>query len=220
MALVNMREVYPGVSLGLWQMEEKIDELYGLYPWLGAYRPILDKKYKNESRKSEFLSVRVLLHEMLLMVGYTEAQISKIGEIRHNEVGKPLLKGFYISISHTKGYVALVISKAREVAVDIEYLSDRVRRVAPKFLRKDEAADGLDSMLVHWCCKETVYKLFSGENLQFQEMRVKPFDAMADWHCEVENLKSKKKVVVDFELTMEFVLTYAALQGECVSAKK
>ena len=34
---------------------------------------------------------------------------------------------------------------------------------------------------------------------------------MADWICEVENLKLGKKVTVDFELTMEFVLTYAAL---------
>lgn len=220
MALVNVREVYPGVSLGLWQMEETMEELYGLYPWLGAYRPILDKQFKNESRKREFLSVRILLHEMLLMAGYTEAQISKIGEIRHDEVGKPLLKGFHVSISHTKGYAALVISKAKEVAVDIEYLSDRVKRIASKFLRKDEEADGLDSLLVHWCCKETVYKLFSSENLQFHEMRVKPFDVMAHWNCEVENLKSKKKVVVDFELTMEFVLAYAALQGDGTSAKK
>ena len=42
-------------------------------------------------------------------------------------------------------------------------------------------------------------------------MRVKSFDAMSDWSCEVENLKAKKRVNVDFELTMEFVLTYAAL---------
>lgn len=213
MALVNIREVYPGVSLGLWQMDETVEELCALYPWLEAYLPVLDERYKNEGRKKEFLSVRVLLHEMLLMAGRTEAQISKIGEIQHNEAGKPLLKGFHVSVSHTKGFAALIISKSQEVAVDIEYLSDRVERIAPKFLRKDEKAADLDSLLVHWCSKETVYKLFSSENLQFQEMRVKPFDAMADWNCEVENLKSKKKVVVDFELTMEFVLTYAALQG-------
>lgn len=212
MALVNIREVYPGVSLGLWQMDETVEELCGLYPWLASCLPALDKRYKSEGRKKELLSVRVLLHEMLSAAGCTEAQISKIGEIRHNEAGKPLLKGFHVSVSHTKGFAALIISKNQEVAVDIEYLSDRVKRIAPKFLRRDEKAADLDSLLVHWCGKETVYKLFSSENLQFHEMRVKPFDAMVDWNCEVENLKSKKKVVVDFELTMEFVLAYAALQ--------
>lgn len=45
----------------------------------------------------------------------------------------------------------------------------------------------------------------------FEDMRVKPFDTMADWSCDVENLKSGKMAHVDFELTMEFVLTYAAL---------
>lgn len=213
MALVNIREVYPGVSLGLWQMDETVAELCDLYPWLMSCLPALDMRYKSEGRKKETLAVRVLLHEMLLAAGCTEAQISKIGEIQHNEAGKPLLKGFHVSVSHTKGFAALIISKNKEVAVDIEYLSDRVKRIAPKFLRRDEKAADLDSLLVHWCSKETVYKLFSSENLQFQEMRVKPFDAMSDWNCEVENLKSRKKVVVDFELTMEFVLTYAALQG-------
>lgn len=65
--------------------------------------------------------------------------------------------------------------------------------------------------MVHWCAKETVYKLFSEENLKFEDMRVKPFDTMSDWACDVENLKNKQMAHVDFELTMEFVLTYAAM---------
>ena len=69
----------------------------------------------------------------------------------------------------------------------------------------------LDAKLVHWCAKETVFKLFSEEKLMFEDMRVKPFDTMADWSCDVENLKSRKTAHVDFELTMEFILTYAAL---------
>lgn len=88
-------------------------------------------------------------------------------------------------------------------------MSDRVERIASKFLRKDERADSLDAMLVHWCAKETVFKLFSEENLLFEDMRVKPFDTMADWACDVENLKSGKTARVDFELAMDFVLTYS-----------
>ena len=86
-----------------------------------------------------------------------------------------------------------------------------MERIASKFLRRDEKAEGLDALLVHWCAKETVYKLFSAENLQYGEMRLKPFVPMMDWNCEVENLKSHKWVYVDFVLTLEFVLTYAAL---------
>lgn len=204
MALINIREVYPGVNLGLWQMEETMDDFYAHCPMAVKYKERVDSHYKSESRKMEFLSVRALQHEMLG---------DKVGEITHDEAGKPQLRGFHISISHTRGFAALIVSKKSEVAVDIEYYSDRVKRIASKFLRKDEKADDVDSLLVHWCAKETVYKLFSAENLQYEEMRVNPFSPMSDWMCEVENLKTGKKATVDFELTMEFVLTYAQWQG-------
>lgn len=209
MAVVNIREVYPGVSLGLWQMDESSEQLFDLYPHLLPYRSSLDDKYKNDGRKLEFLAIRALMYEMLRVNGASKGLLSHAGDFTHNGQGKPLFRGYHVSISHTKGYVALILSKKSEVAVDIEYMSDRVERIASKFLRKDERADSLDAKLVHWCAKETVFKLFSEENLLFEDMRVKPFDTMADWACDVENLKSGKTARVDFELAMDFVLTYS-----------
>ena len=209
MAVVNIREVYPGVSLGLWQMDESPEQLFDLYPHLLPYRSSLDDKYKNDGRKLEFLAIRALMYEMLRVNGASKGLLSHAGDFTHNGQGKPLFRGYHVSISHTKGYAALILSKKSEVAVDIEYMSDRVVRIASKFLRKDERADSLDAKLVHWCAKETVFKLFSEENLLFEDMRVKPFDTMADWACDVENLKSGKTARVDFELAMDFVLTYS-----------
>lgn len=209
MAVVNIREVYPGVSLGLWQMDESPEQLFDLYPHLLPYRSSLDDKYKNDGRKLEFLAIRALMYEMLRVNGASKGLLSHAGDFTHNGQGKPLFRDYHVSISHTKGYAALILSKKSEVAVDIEYMSDRVERIASKFLRKDERADSLDSKLVHWCAKETVFKLFSEENLLFEEMRVKPFDTMSDWACDVENLKSGKTARVDFELAMDFVLTYS-----------
>lgn len=209
MAVVNIREVYPGVSLGLWQMDESSEQLFDLYPHLLPYRSSLDDKYKNDGRKLEFLAIRALMYEMLRVNGASKGLLSHAGDFTHNGQGKPLFRGYHVSISHTKGYAALILSKKSEVAVDIEYMSDRVERIASKFLRKDERADSLDAKLVHWCAKETVFKLFSEENLLFEDMRVKPFDTMADWACDVENLKSGKTARVDFELAMDFVLTYS-----------
>lgn len=209
MAVVNIREVYPGVSLGLWQMDESPEQLFDLYPHLLPYRSSLDNKYKNDGRKLEFLAIRALMYEMLRVNGASKGLLSHAGDFTHNGQGKPLFRGYHVSISHTKGYAALILSKKSEVAVDIEYMSDRVERIASKFLRKDERADSLDVKLVHWCAKETVFKLFSEENLLFEDMRVKPFDTMTDWACDVENLKSGKTARVDFELAMDFVLTYS-----------
>ena len=209
MAVVNILEVYPGVSLVLWQMDETPEQLFDLYPHLLPYRSSLDDKYKNDGRKLEFLAIRALMYEMLRVNGASKGLLSHAGVFTHNGQGKPLFRGYHVSISHTKGYAALILSKKSEVAVDIEYMSDRVERIASKFLRKDERADSLDAKLVHWCAKETVFKLFSEENLLFEDMRVKPFDTMADWACDVENLKSGKTARVDFELAIDFVLTYS-----------
>lgn len=240
MALINVREVYPNVFLGLWQTTETVDGFFGTYGFLEPYRQHVETSFKNDGRKKEFLAIHALLHEMLAICGKphgarrskglqdqskasqdqskTSQDQSKTSQglpvadvpmIGHAASGQPLLRGYHVGVTHTKGYAALMLSKSCDVACDIEHFSDRVERIKSKFLRKDEKADDLDSLLVHWCGKETVYKLFPEDNLQFSQMRVGPFSIMSDWACEVENMKRGEKVRVDFELTMQFVLTYA-----------
>lgn len=233
MALINVREVYPNVFLGLWQTTETVDEFFGTYGFLEPYRQHVETSFKNDGRKKEFLAIHALLHEMLAICGKPHGArqskglqdqskasqdqskasqglpVADVPMIGHAASGQPLLRGYHVGVTHTKGYAALMLSKSCDVACDIEHFSDRVERIKSKFLRKDEKADDLDSLLVHWCSKETVYKLFPEDNLQFSQMRVGPFSTMSDWACEVENMKRVEKVRVDFELTMQFVLTYA-----------
>lgn len=233
MALINVREVYPNVFLGLWQTTETVDGFFGTYGFLEPYRQHVETSFKNDGRKKEFLAIHALLHEMLAICGKPHGArrskglqdqskasqdqskasqglpVADVPMIGHAASGQPLLRGYHAGVTHTKGYAALMLSKSCDVACDIEHFSDRVERIKSKFLRKDEKADDLDSLLVHWCGKETVYKLFPEDNLQFSQMRVGPFSTMSDWACEVENMKRGEKVRVDFELTMQFVLTYA-----------
>lgn len=233
MALINVREVYPNVFLGLWQTTETVDKFFGTYGFLEPYRQHVETSFKNDGRKKEFLAIHALLHEMLAICGKPHGArrskglqdqskglqdqskasqglpVADVPMIGHAASGQPLLRGYHVGVTHTKGYAALMLSKSCDVACDIEHFSDRVERIKSKFLRKDEKADDLDSLLVHWCGKETVYKLFPEDNLQFSQMRVGPFSTMSDWACEVENMKRGEKVRVDFELTMQFVLTYA-----------
>lgn len=233
MALINVREVYPNVFLGLWQTTETVDGFFGTYGFLEPYRQHVETSFKNDGRKKEFLAIHALLHEMLAICGKPHGArrskglqdqskglqdqskasqglpVADVPMIGHAASGQPLLRGYHVGVTHTKGYAALMLSKSCDVACDIEHFSDRVERIKSKFLRKEEKADDLDSLLVNWCGKETVYKLFPEDNLQFSQMRVGPFSTMSDWACEVENMKRGEKVRVDFELTMQFVLTYA-----------
>lgn len=122
--------------------------------------------------------------------------------IGHLKSGKPVLNGWNISISHTRGYVALMLSKQHNVGIDIEYMSDRVSRVASRFMRPDEQADDVKGQLECWSAKESLYKLFSDDDLTYQEMHINLQDSIAT------NLRRGITVPYYKEVNSRYVLTY------------
>lgn len=83
------------------------------------------------NRQKETAAVYALLNEMLGRGGWT---------IDHEDSGRPILRGsdMEIGISHTKNYASIILSRHKRVAVDIEYISDRVFKIEDKFMRSDE----------------------------------------------------------------------------------
>lgn len=173
--LISIEDIADGVRLGLWDFS-------------------LDKTIPR--RESEHLAVRELLASML---GYTDF------EVEHDSTGKPYIAGYNISISHTRGFVAVMLSKKYGVGVDIEYQSVRVNRIASRFMRIDEEADCTWTRLVTWCAKEAVYKLFSEDNLTYHQMRV---TIGTDGRAVVENMKRQVPVNVTYRILPEYVLVY------------
>ncbi len=185
MPLIEIRQLTSHATLGLWRISEE------------ASTP----------RERERLAVRHLLHSM------TGDETADIG---HEPSGKPFLdttgtasQDTSLSISHTKGYAALLLSDDGDVGIDIEYRSDRVERIAERFIRPDEPVGTTLEKLLLWSAKETVYKLFSADKLMFFDMRLLSFEESV---MLVENRKQKKVVSVHFEYTDDYVLTYAVGQ--------
>lgn len=157
-------------------------------------------------RIAEKTAVRKLLREM---TGDDSLQIL------YEESGKPLLSdGRQISISHTRGYAAIIIAD-RPVGIDIEYMSDRVGRITSKFVREDEKADSTLSQLLLWSAKETVFKLFSADRLAYFDMKAEPVelpepsDSKGSGIMKIQNLKRDIPQTVKFEYNEHFVLTFA-----------
>ncbi len=194
-----------GVSLGLWKMDESEAELLSDCR-LACFADDVSV-YKSAGKRLEYLSVRALLADML----------GEVPEISHNSDGKPVLAdGTSISISHTRGYAAVILSEKYNVAVDVEYVSDRVRRIADRFLRSDEKPLSTEAMLLCWCAKETIYKLHSSAKLSFEEMRVglesacfSEGETRALGCFPVADLKCGTSINVDYLLSKMFVLTCA-----------
>ena len=214
MALIYIKEVTDGARLGLWHMDEEPEQLLDRYPHLRR----LEIPYKNATRQREFLCVRALLHEM---TGDDTLQID------HEESGRPVVNGWLVSISHTRGYAVLMLAPSsllpppstlhpQAVGVDIEYRSDRIAKIASHFIRPDESSllppspEAVEQMLVLWCAKETLYKLHSEDNLHYFDMRSQGMQLSSDGGTlTLENLKRGEQVTIHVALTPEYCLTWA-----------
>ena len=145
-----------------------------------------------KGRQAEEDGVHCVLTEML---GYEPF-------VEHNEDGKPMIEGYHISISHTLGYVAVILSRDYEVGVDIEYVSDRVNRISSRFLRDDEVFADTKDKLIAWCVKETMYKLFSSEHLALKDIKVDSQSSL------VTNMKRNITLQFQCECSSKYILTY------------
>lgn len=135
--------------------------------------------------------------------------------IRHLPSGSPVVDGLSLSISHTRGWAALLLSEESvALGVDIEYVSERVNKVADRFIRPDEQSATLAHRLINWSAKETVYKLLSEEDLQYFEMRLSPFAPGKAGSVVVEDLKQGRTVDVSYEMNADYVLTWA-VEAKC-----
>lgn len=188
------------VRIGLWKLTETADNFYSLFPHLNQYSTMLSSRYKSPSRQLEFLAAHALL---FLMTHDKEI------EIGHLPTGKPTLPQFHVSVSHTRGYVTLMLSTSCDVAIDIERMNSRVQRVVSRFVRSDERAEDIISQLLHWSAKETLYKLHSDDNLEYFDMRVIPFETREQGVMEVVNLKCSVSVPIRYLVTSDYVMTYA-----------
>jgi len=172
MPLVKQIQLNETCQLVLWKITEELDDLMACVNINEADKLRLNS-FGSISRKKEFITTRILLQSVL-------------GEgirIVNNEHGKPLLvnSDYEISISHSKDYVGIMLGVSYEMALDIEYLSDRVYRICDRFLSKDELSFISETnkqlhLYQHWCAKECLIKLYGKKDaLLIEELKIFPF---------------------------------------------
>jgi len=175
MALAYHKEIDPNTSFALWKIEETAEELTAQLQLKNHELEYLASLNKGK-RNLHWLSTRVLLRNMINTDEYIDCKV--------DEHGKPYLDNFphHISLSHSFDYAAVMISKDKEVGIDIELIKDKIDRIAHKFMRPDELSFiDMDNRTEHlymcWCAKEAVYKLQGKKNVSFHDhILLKPFD--------------------------------------------
>ncbi len=178
MPLFLAESLIDGGVLGIWEITESVAQLAQL-----ALTNRYDRDYLAEihhpERYRQTLASRVLARQLLAAQGENYPGVAK------DSLGKPYLPGhpYHISLSHTKGFAAVLLHPTQQVGIDIEEVSDKLGRVMPRFLTKPEqleAGSYIDKIAVYWCAKEAVYKVYRPKSLSFKEIRVKDFHLGAE----------------------------------------
>ena len=202
---------FRNATIGIWRTDETLECLRSM---LSASLPYYEElsALHAQSRKMEYLGVRVLLRTLC----------GEEFHVRHHPSGKPFLSGDgrCISISHTRGYVAVALHPSETVGVDIERRSERVRRAATRFLHPDElpclsslsAEEQLTALLLHWSAKETMYKMMDTEGVDFQQqLLVRPFVLGESGVMEAFEMRTPemRRFEIHYLTHPDFVLTYS-----------
>ena len=205
MGLILREHFNEDVEFGVWEITENYETLRSSL--------ILDESdiatvegFKNNQRKLEWLSVRILLKTML----------GKDGKIVYGPERKPYLhnNSFNISISHSKNFTAILMSKKKRVGLDLEFMAPKILRIADKFLRVEELEQieknqELYHLYLHWCAKEALYKICDKVDINFvTNLSIEPF-------------KPKEKGIVtgtvnNSYMNEKFVLNYFTLKNYAI----
>jgi len=174
MPVVFNKKIDDQTVLAVWKIEETEEQLLsGLQ--LKQHELDVIASLSNGKRALHWLSTRLLLRTMLNTADYIDC--------RMDDHGKPYLVNSeaYISLSHSYDYAAVIISKQKQVGVDIELIKMKIKSIKHKFLSDVELAqkqigDNTNGLYVAWCAKEAIYKWHGKKGLEFkQHIHIKPF---------------------------------------------
>lgn len=170
MALFSKRELPDGSLMSIWKIEEDETTLRAALSLFPEERNALDQMRSLKSRIGH-LAARVALKQLLP----SEPVLSL-----KDQQGKPYLPHIpgYISLSHSGIFGVAMMHAVHPVGVDIELMSEKIWKVAPKFLKKEERlwAHSVDALYACWCLKESAFKWYGKRGISLKDhMTVQPF---------------------------------------------
>lgn len=202
------------VEIGIWKMEEDEAQLLSRLP-AAVSRGV--ERFTAPHRRQEWLSVRLLLLTMLSRQGGCNDSDALIG---YTAAGAPYLldRSRALSISHTKGYVAVALAPwGSRPGLDIEQWGERVLKVVSRFLREDEEAplyegSRVAALLLHWSAKEALFKsLEQQEAVDFKaHLRIFPFEMATEGRFVAQEYRTplQRRYSLSYRLFPDFVLTW------------
>jgi len=191
----------------IWKIEESIETLNAGITLTKKCQIRVDGM-KSELHKRGFMSIR----HLLAVVGYVDA------DLYYDDLGKPHLKdGNFISITHSFNFTGIILSRTKQVGIDIEKQREKIVRIAHKFTTVDDykninnAHELVRKLTIVWGAKESLYKIYEQEGLSFlQHIYVDDFAFEDTETTATITYKKKKSTYRIYFLEFEgYMCTYA-----------
>lgn len=154
--------------LGIWHINEDEDFFLAKVP--------LQQTITHPHKRLQHLAGRYLLQYLFPDFPYEEIIIA--------DTRKPYLPNeqYHFSISHCGDYAAAIVSPVYRVGIDIEIPTEKVERIAHKFISENERSFLAESVICNeqsipdrllftilWSAKEAVFKWYSLGKVDFKE---------------------------------------------------
>ena len=206
---IVLKRIEKDYSIGIWQSTESFDELLSIEP---LNLSDLEKwhAFKSDKRKREWLTVRVLIKKLF--------QNGRVPTINYDGFGKPILDNrMGVSISHTKEFVAILITSKANAGIDLETLRERIVELSGKFANEQELSSVPEVHLVEylhvlWGAKEVLYKLYGRGEIDFRgNLHVDPFSysGSGDIIAWIRTNNLIKKHNISYECWQEMMRAYS-----------
>lgn len=135
---------------------------------------------------------------------------------------KPFLpdQKYHFSISHCGDFAAAIVSENLRVGIDIELVTEKIKKVSTKFLTDAEnnlITDGrVEDLTMLWSCKEAIFKWYSEGGLDFKKnMTVdkifKDKNGRGKIACSFCKNEKQEKLNLEFQFFENLCLVFLAL---------
>jgi phosphopantetheinyl transferase len=182
--------------VALWHITETKEQLQDMLPQAWLDKLDLSKVSRHN------LAARALAHHVS----------PDFSPMEKNEFGKPFFdsEDHKISITHAGEYAGFIQTEKRECGIDMEEITERVRRIQSKFIREDELpflAEDLNGLFAVWCAKEAMYKHYGLKALDFKTNMKLDYQKLAKKGTLIGHI-FKEDYRVSLELDYEFFDNY------------
>ena len=158
--------------------------------------------FKSVKRKLEYYYTRLLWQEF-----YKNESIS------YNNIGRPILKSAFISISHSRDIIVIGLNNNNNIGIDVEYFSPKINAIKHKFISPaDELLIDIKNeihLTIVWSIKEAVYKMENIPGLCFKDnIHVKIADNVG--YVDVVKNDEIHSYIFNFIIRENYVITFCS----------